>query len=105
MPIKRFLYDLKHSGKLEEYMALLVNSFNISAAENVMCRDMISIGWEGSIFDCDFNQMLELPIPGPTHTIWDVNSFAEFDGNRIAVDDHCLGCTAGAGSSCGGALA
>ena len=54
MPIRRFLYDLKHSGKLEEYMALLVNSFNISAAENVMCRDMISIGWEGSIFDCDF---------------------------------------------------
>lgn len=105
MPIKRFLYDLKHSGKLEEYMALLVNSFNISAAENVMCRDMISIGWEGSIFDCDFNQMLELPIPGSTHTIWDVNSFAEFDGNRITVDDHCLGCTAGAGSSCGGALA
>tara|TARA_B100000686_G_scaffold340820_1_gene417113 strand:- start:1871 stop:2917 length:1047 start_codon:yes stop_codon:yes gene_type:complete len=105
MPIKRFLYDLKHSGKLEEYMALLVNSFNVSAAENVMCRDMISIGWEGSIFDCDFNQMLELPIPGSTHTIWDVNSFAEFDGNRITVDDHCLGCTAGAGSSCGGALA
>ncbi|MCY3763054.1 MAG: arsenosugar biosynthesis radical SAM protein ArsS [Gemmatimonadetes bacterium] len=104
MPVKRFLYDLKHSCRLEEYMTLLVNSFNLQAAENVMCRDLVSIGWEGTIYDCDFNQMLEMPVPGPRRSIWDLGSLDEFNRGPIAVADHCFGCTAGAGSSCGGSL-
>ena len=104
MPVKRFLYDLKHSGQLEEYMTLLVNSFNPQAAEDVMCRDLVSIGWEGTLYDCDFNQMLEMPVPGPRRSIWDLDSLDEFNRGPIAVADHCFGCTAGAGSSCGGSL-
>ena len=104
MPVKRFLYDLKHSCQLEEYMTLLVNSFNLQAAENVMCRDLVSIGWEGTLYDCDFNQMLEMPVPGPRRSIWDLDSLDEFNSGPIAVADHCFGCTAGAGSSCGGSL-
>ncbi len=104
MPVKRFLYDLKHSHGLEEYMTLLVNSFNLQAAENVMCRDLVSIGWEGTVYDCDFNQMLEMPVPGPRRSIWDLDSLDEFNRGPIAVADHCFGCTAGAGSSCGGSL-
>ena len=104
MPVKRFLYDLKHSHGLEEYMTLLVNSFNLQAAENVMCRDLVSIGWEGTVYDCDFNQMLEMPVPGPHRSIWDLDSLDEFNRGPIAVADHCFGCTAGAGSSCGGSL-
>ena len=104
MPVKRFLYDLRHSRQLEEYMTLLVNSFNLQAAENVMCRDLVSIGWEGTLYDCDFNQMLEMPVPGPRRSIWDLDSLDEFNRGPIAVADHCFGCTAGAGSSCGGSL-
>ena len=104
MPVKRFLYDLKHSHQLEEYMTLLVNSFNLQAAEEVMCRDLVSIGWEGTLYDCDFNQMLEMPVPGPRRSIWDLDSLDEFNRGPIAVADHCFGCTAGAGSSCGGSL-
>ena len=104
MPIKRFLYDLKHTGELEEYMTLLVNSFNVDTVEGVMCRDLLSIGWEGTIYDCDFNQMLELPVPREARTIWDIQSLEAFSGGHIATGDHCFGCTAGAGSSCGGQL-
>lgn len=104
MPIKRFLFDLKHAGKLEEYMALLVDSFNDHTVENVMCRSLLSIGWEGTIYDCDFNQMLELPAPRRARTIWDIRSLEAFGGGSIATGDHCFGCTAGAGSSCGGQL-
>ena len=104
MPIKRFLYDLVHMGQLEEYMTLLVNSFNTSNLDNLMCRDLISIGWDGQVFDCDFNQMLEMPAANTPRTIWDVVSLDEFNQGRVAVGDHCYGCTAGAGSSCGGQL-
>ena len=104
MPIKRFLYDLKHSGELEEYMTLLVNSFNVETVDGVMCRDLISLGWEGTIYDCDFNQMLEIPVPRPHRTVWDIDTLEEFGEGSIAVADHCFGCTAGAGSSCGGVL-
>ncbi len=104
MPIKRFLFDLKHAGKLEEYMALLVDSFNDLTVEGVMCRSLLSIGWEGTIYDCDFNQMLELPVPRRQRTIWDIQSLETFGRGPIATADHCFGCTAGAGSSCGGQL-
>lgn len=106
MPIKRFLVDLQRSGKLEEYQQLLLESFNPSALENVMCRSLVSISWDGKIYDCDFNQMLELPVH---HTlpqnIWDLNSFDELKHSPISQEDHCFACTAGAGSSCTGSLA
>jgi len=104
MPIKRFLYDLKHAGELEDYMTLLVNSFNIDTVDGVMCRNLISLGWEGTIYDCDFNQMLEIPVPRGQRTIWEIESLEEFGAGSIATADHCFGCTAGAGSSCGGQL-
>jgi radical SAM/Cys-rich protein len=104
MPIKRFLYDLKHTDELEEYMTLLVNSFNVQNLDNVMCRNLISIGWDGQIYDCDFNQMLEIPAANAPQTIWDIDSLEEFNQGSIALADHCYGCTAGAGSSCGGQL-
>lgn len=104
MPIRRFLHQLEREGQLEEYMDLLVSSFNPAAAGDVMCRDLISIGWDGQIYDCDFNQMLEIPLGGRRRTIWEIESFDQLDSEKIAFDDHCYGCTAGAGSSCGGAL-
>ena len=104
MPIKRFLYDLKHADQVQEYMMLLVNSFNRSAVEDLMCRDLISIGWDGQIFDCDFNQMAEIPSGRNPKTIWSVETLESFNDGSIAVEDHCYGCTAGAGSSCGGQL-
>lgn len=104
MPIKRFLHDLERSGKLVEYMELLASSFNPQAAEGIMCRNLISISWDGQIYDCDFNQMLEIPAGGRRRTLWDIGSLDEISKERIAFGDHCYGCTAGAGSSCGGAL-
>lgn len=109
MPIKRFADQLSRWGKYDEYMGLLVNHFNPQVATEVMCRDLLSVGWEGTLYDCDFNQMLELPItaPGvasPAPTIWDIERIDALVGGQIVTASHCLGCTAGAGSSCGGAL-
>ncbi|RMG39164.1 MAG: radical SAM/Cys-rich domain protein [Candidatus Dadabacteria bacterium] len=104
MPIKRFLFQLYRRGEYDKYMQLLVDSFNPQAAENVMCRSLISIGWEGSIFDCDFNQMLDMPCGGKKRTIWDINSLKELADEPIMFDTHCYGCSAGAGSSCSGTL-
>lgn len=104
MPIKRFLDQLGRENKYEEYMTLLVNSFNVSAAQNVMCRNLISIGWDGKIYDCDFNQMLEIPMGRKYRTIWDRNTLDQINKTPIAFDNHCYGCTAGAGSSCSGSL-
>lgn len=100
MPIKRFLDDLKRSNKLNEYMELLVNSFNPSSAQSVMCRSLISIGWDGKIYDCDFNQMLEMPIGN----IWEISSFEDLSKEPITFANHCFGCSAGEGSSCTGIL-
>lgn len=105
LPISRFLNFLLMSGNLEDYMEKLVESFNPSAAMGVMCRNTISIGWDGKLYDCDFNQMLEME----THQD-SVQHIRDFDlealNNReIIVNQHCFGCTAGAGSSCGGATA
>lgn len=104
MPIKRFLKDLERSGKLSDYMELLTNSFNPTAAKGIMCRSLVSIAWNGEIFDCDFNQMLELPLGAGRKTIWELNSFDELENKPITFANHCYACTAGAGSSCGGAL-
>ncbi len=103
MPIKRFAHDLERSQKHEEYMSLLVNHFNPAAVDGLMCRSLVSVGWEGSLYDCDFNQMLEIPVPGRRRTIFELSSVSELAHAPIATASHCFGCTAGAGSSCGGA--
>lgn len=105
LPISRFLDYLIESGNLEDYMERLISSFNARAALGVMCRNTISVGWDGQLYDCDFNQMLEIPVQ--TQTSRHVSDFdpALLSERTIAVDQHCYGCTAGAGSSCGGSIA
>jgi len=105
MPISRFLEFLLRSGNYERYMDKLVNAYNPVAAAGVMCRYTLSAGWDGTLYDCDFNQMLDLPLGfgAPAH-IRDFNT-ALLDGRRITVGQHCYGCTAGSGSSCGGVTA
>jgi radical SAM/Cys-rich protein len=103
MPIKRFAHMLERDGLVEQYMQLLIDSFNVQAAQAVMCTQMISVGWDGKLYDCDFNQMLEIPLKSQAKTIWDISSFSAIDRD-IAFANHCFGCTAGAGSSCTGAL-
>ena len=102
MPISRFLQFLEEKGRTEEYLTRLANAFNPAAALGVMCRNTLSVGWDGLLYDCDFNQMLELPIEGG-QTIFDAQR-AALEARRIVVGAHCYGCTAGAGSSCGGAV-
>jgi hypothetical protein len=89
-------------------MSLLVNHFNPATVDGLMCRSLVSVGWDGRLYDCDFNQMLEIPLAdGAASTIWDLNDndVGKLAGARIATGSHCFGCTAGAGSSCGGAIA
>jgi radical SAM/Cys-rich protein len=106
MPIRRFAHQLVRDGKWDAYMHLLVESFNPAAVAGLMCRSQISVGHDGKLYDCDFNQMLDMELLSEAPpTIWDIDSFAALDHRRIATDGHCFGCTAGAGSSCGGALA
>lgn len=106
MPISRFLEWLVDSENLEEYMELLSRSFNPATVEGLMCRNTISISWDGRIFDCDFNQMLDLeaePVDGaPRIEDFDLTSWQQ---RRVVTRSHCFGCTAGSGSSCGGATA
>ncbi len=105
MPISRFLEWLEESENLETYMTKLVNSFNPGAARGVMCRNTLSVGWDGQIYDCDFNQMLELEMTKDApQTIFDFD-VERLRRREIAVGPHCFGCTAGAGSSCGGVTA
>jgi len=101
MPIARYLEWLVSSGNLQGYMDALVGAFNPAAAAGVMCRNTLSVGWDGALYDCDFNQMLDMPVAGPVRHIGDFDVDA-LQGRTIAVDRHCFGCTAGAGSSCGG---
>jgi radical SAM/Cys-rich protein len=103
MPIHRFSDYLVQVGKQEDYTCLLEAAFNPATVEHLMCRSLISISWDGRLFDCDFNQMLELPSPGPL-SIWNIDSFRPVVNQPIRVGEHCFGCTAGAGSSCGGQL-
>jgi radical SAM/Cys-rich protein len=104
MPISRFLEFLVESGNYEPYMERLANAFNPAAAAGVMCRYTISVGWNGILYDCDFNQMLDLPIDhgAPAH-IRDFDP-AQLNRRQITTRNHCYGCTAGAGSSCGGSV-
>lgn len=104
MPVRRFADQLMRSRQYDAYMAVLVNHFNPAAAEQVMCRSLISVGWDGALYDCDFNQMLDLAPPDRARTIFELDRLDELAGRPIAIGQHCLGCTAGAGSSCRGAL-
>jgi radical SAM/Cys-rich protein len=104
MPIKRFADQLRRQGEVDRYMDLLVQSFNPSTVPGLMCRSLLSIGWDGQIYDCDFNQMLELPLGAGLRTIFDLGDVGALAGQPVATAGHCFGCTAGAGSSCGGAL-
>lgn len=106
MPISRFLDYLIREGRYEEYMEKLVNAFNPSTVMGLMCRNTISVGWDGALFDCDFNQMLDLKVDLPPR----FKHICGFDRKRLEARDivvgrHCFGCTAGAGSSCGGEIA
>ncbi|RIW15834.1 radical SAM/Cys-rich domain protein [Algoriphagus lacus] len=105
IPISRFLEYLIRSDNYESYMEKLLAAFNPVAAAGVMCRNTISVGWDGYLYDCDFNQMLDLKVDAPkTSHISDWNS-AILSTRTIVINNHCFGCTAGAGSSCGGTIA
>ncbi|MBA1146713.1 arsenosugar biosynthesis radical SAM protein ArsS [Ectothiorhodospiraceae bacterium WFHF3C12] len=106
MPIERFAHALRRDGQLDGYMDLLKSAYRPENLEQVMCKDLVSIDWQGYLYDCDFNQMLNLPLGAGakprTHLRELLNR--DVDGAPIAIADHCFGCTAGQGSSCGGAL-
>ena len=106
MPITRYATHLKLRSEYEKYMQLLESSFNPSTLDQVMCRNLISVGWEGTIYDCDFNQMLDLPIRDADGKPLNIStlSFDQVQHLPVTVGDHCYACTAGSGSSCGGAL-
>ncbi len=106
MPIQRFGSTLISKGKFSEYMQLLKEAYHESNLDNVMCRNLLSVDWQGYVFDCDFNQMLNLPLhvdAQPRTHLSELNG-RDLQGNPIVVMNHCYGCTAGHGSSCGGAL-
>ena len=86
-------------------MKLLKTQFNPESVNALMCTNLVSIDWRGNVYDCDFNQMVETPDMRPTKSIWDFDDFQVLRDTEVATGNHCLGCTAGAGSSCGGALA
>lgn len=103
MPISRFLEYLLDEGRFDEYMEKLVNAFNPAAVEGLMCRGLISVGWDGVVYDCDFNQMLDLPVGSDYPQTISEFDFEKLKSRTIQTDQHCYGCTAGAGSSCLGA--
>jgi radical SAM/Cys-rich protein len=106
MPITRFEKWLRLRGEYDRYMEVLASSFNRNTLLKVMCRELVSVGWDGSVYDCDFNQMLDLPLrdrAGRPVKIWEL-SVERAQEQPIQVGNHCYGCTAGAGSSCGGTL-
>jgi len=104
LPIGRFAAYLRHNNKLDEYMELLIEAFNPATISGLMCRNTISVGWRGEVYDCDFNQQLNMQWQdGERLFLWDVYP-EKIDNREIMTGDHCFGCTAGAGSSCGGAL-
>lgn len=104
LPINRFAHWLDKHYKTKCYMDLLKTNFNSDTVSGLMCRHLISVDWRGRVYDCDFNQMLGLPLAGaPARYLWDLDP-GSLENRPIAVREHCFGCTAGAGSSCGGAL-
>ncbi len=106
MPIQRFGSTLISKGEFDGYMQLLRDNFSQQTLNNVMCRSLISIDWQGYVYDCDFNQMLDLPAPLSDKNKSHMKDLlgSDINGKAIVVKDHCYGCTAGQGSSCGGAL-
>ena len=103
-PIARFAEDLRRQGQWDTYLELLVNNFNPATVENLMCRTTLSIGWQGEVFDCDFNQMLGMPLGNDQPLfLWDVTP-QHLEGRMIGTGHHCFACTAGSGSGCTGAL-
>jgi radical SAM/Cys-rich protein len=105
LPVSRYLSYLVASNNYEKYMEKLVNAFNPVAAAGVMCRNTISIGWDGYIFDCDFNQMLDLKVATKNNKHLSDFNLEQLENRNIIVNEHCYGCTAGSGSSCGGSVA
>ena len=106
LPIGRFAAYLRHNNKLDQYMDLLVNAFNPATIDGLMCRNTLSVGWQGEVYDCDFNQQLDMQWQNPDESgifLWDLDP-TELTDREIMTGDHCFGCTAAAGSSCGGAL-
>src|SRR4029077_12950991 len=102
MPIGRFASWLTHSGKLDAYMQRLIEAFNPASVAGLMCQNTLSIGWQGEVYDCDFNNQLGMQWKNEVPPfLWDLDP-AQLEGRPIAVDNHCFGCTAGSGSSCGG---
>jgi radical SAM/Cys-rich protein len=101
--IGRFLHDLQRAGKAEQYLQLLRDSFNSATLDGLMCRHQLHVGWDGTLYDCDFNFALSLPAEGPQRNIRDFDP-TDFVARRIATGEHCFACTGGCGSSCGGAL-
>ncbi len=103
LPISRFLEDLLRKNKLQTYVELLANSFNPNASQNVMCKNTLSVDYNGNLYDCDFNQILKIPVASNIKNIMDFDN-AELLNRQIVTNQHCFGCTAGEGSSCQGAL-
>jgi len=104
MPIHRFAHALERDGAADTYRTLLRDSFNPATVDGLMCRSLISVSWDGRLFDCDFNQVLNLPMPSAPPTVFSLGSLEGFGEEAVATGAHCFGCTAGAGSSCSGAL-
>ena len=105
MPIARFRHALERDAELDSYLELLVDAYSEGNLEQVMCRNLLSVDWQGYVYDCDFNQMLGLPLGLATSATYISDLLtSKFEGEPIAVADHCYGCTAGQGSSCHGAL-
>ena len=105
LPINRFEHFLKRTGQLDSYQQLLVDNFNPATVEPLMCRHLLSVDWQGYLYDCDFNQMLHMPLAASGRKqLWEITR-EQLENAPIALGKHCFGCTAGAGSSCGGALA
>lgn len=104
LPIKRFEHFLERTGQLESYQQLLMDNFNPATVESLMCRHLVSVDWRGYLYDCDFNQMLDIPMAaGKRRQLWGMTK-EQLQNGSIALGKHCFGCTAGAGSSCSGAL-
>ena len=104
MPIKRFLEYLRRSGNEERYMRRLLDAFNPASVAGLMCRTTLSVDWTGRLYDCDFNQMLELGVDAALPQTISEFDPEQFEGRAVSTDAHCFGCTAGSGSSCGGAV-
>ena len=104
LPIGRFASYLRRNNKLDEYMQLLIQAFNPATTNGLMCRNTISVGWHGEVYDCDFNQQLGMQWDnGAPIFLWDIDA-GQIENRKIMTGDHCFGCTAGAGSTCGGAI-